>query len=734
MIKDLLKNNKFYLFINICIIFILFMLLMNWQKYSYTFNHDSFWSYIFPYNSRIGSLFSFLYCFYIPQYFNININDFKSGIGAFFISIIYLGICLIFSNAFFINFKDKINIFFRKELIIILPLCFLLLSYPFEYIIGAVDDKCIDNLFMQIDEICVFSEYNLGYIFLFLFYIFLYKTLVCDKIRKFNLFAGLSIIVCSFLLGMWTELFNISVMACIGLLILYFLIFDRKRFNNKLLIMSFISFILGFILFYYVGDFFSGSSFGTYTYNIFDRVIDNLKLFSSFFEKFMFYTFYSKWIMWLLILVSMIFLKFQKIQKINKYIFILSIFILLGYVFCNFIQIFVNNLIVGLSYPFERDSYNNIQLNLLEFVFLVLLGIIYSFNKNTSKIIICTFLIIILFLSYYFQGDYLTFLNEKYNMKLLLYKIERNTLIYNSLGESVILPEKYLDECEIRNNRLFVMQDQFLYNRLENFKDFMKDKYFDNTYSLYASYYNYNYKNNFIGFRYTNDEYAEQELYERLQLLNITLPIEQEKNITFKQLKKFDKILTLKDLEKLNFTDKNKYLLNKIKGYIYFKDNDYDNALKYYELYLKSIPNDFDSLINCAKIYTQKEEYKKVKEIYKKLINLDSNNLMFKYNYLDILYSKENKYKEALNASEDILKLNINGLLIPYSYLYKALILKELKNYSEAEKYFNLFKAKDFRSFAEFSNENQINNFQDFKNSEKLFLPIPYFCIPEEHD
>ena len=321
------------------------------------------------------------------------------------------------------------------------------------------------------------------------------------------------------------------------------------------------------------------------------------------------------------------------------------------------------------------------------------------------------------------------------------------------LGESVILPESFLYAEPIIWNQIFVMEDQFLYNKLENFQDFIKDKYFDSTYSLYAAYYNYNYNYNFIGFRYTKEEYADKELLKRIQLFNIRAKkkkdykvprriykvksakkIEQQKNIKFQQLKNFDKKLTLNDLEKLNFTDENKFLLNKIKGYIYFKDNDFDNALKYYELYLKSAPNDFDALINCAKIYTQKKDYKKAEEIYKKLINLDSNNLMFKYNYLDILYSNENNYKEALKVSEDILKLNAKGVLIPNSYLYKAVILKELKNYPEAEKYFNLFKEEDFRSFSYFSDENKINDFQDFINSEKIFLPLPYFYVPPEYD
>ena len=548
---------------------------------------------------------------------------------------------------------------------------------------------------------------------------------------------------------MWNELFNISVLACIGLLILYFLFFDREKFKNKLLVGSFISFFAGFILFYCVGDFFGGSSIETHTYNIYDKAFDNLKLFSFFFKKFTFYTFFIKRGTWLLILFSLIFIKFQKIQKINKYFLILSIFILFGYVFCNFIQIFVNNLITGegINYPFERNSYNFIELNLLEFVFLVLLGIIYNFSKCAKKIIISIFLIIVIFLSYFFQADYFYLISKKFYEKSLLFKIERATLFYNILGESVILPAGYLYLDPIRWNKIFIMHDKFLYIYIANFEVFIKNKYFDDTYSLYASYYNHNYKNKFIGFRYVDNEYYQKEMLKRLQLFDKSLENEinskknkfikvrkQRKDIKFKDLKDFEKKLTLNDIEKLNFTEENKYLLNKIKGYIYFKDNDLDNALKYYELYLKSEPNDFDALINCAKIYTLKKDYKKAVEVYKKLINMDSNNLMFKFNYFDILYSKENNYKEALNVSDDILKLNTRGVLIPNSYLYKALVYKELKNYTEAKKYYELYKEKDFRSFSNFSKENEINSFQDFINLKKSLLPEPYFFVPREYN
>lgn len=157
-------------------------------------------------------------------------------------------------------------------------------------------------------------------------------------------------------------------------------------------------------------------------------------------------------------------------------------------------------------------------------------------------------------------------------------------------------------------------------------------------------------------------------------------------------------------LKAYNLNPKNRWYSNFVAS-VYEEQNDYKNALKFYELFLSDNPtySDFESLLEFqlkfgkvddaistidrmeslfgyqtlyslhrAELFEQKNDIDRAAEEYKRIIRTDSANLSA-YGLLEELYYKHNKLAEAQDVQNKILRIDPNN---PLSHLSQAMLCR----------------------------------------------------------
>ena len=679
--NSIIRKSNILILFNITVLLFVFFIVFNYQHYIFLYKHDSTLYYIDkipPVTQRIpATLIYYFMNIFIPDKMNLHFQDYQSSYGAFIISCIYVVICYLFTNLFYITKNDKIPAIIQKDFSILFLLSFLLLTVPVFYLLTSFE---ITYYFLWIDEVLHFCEYFLGYIFLLPFLIILGKIIINETKIKNN-FILFFFCICAFLSSFWNELFSLTVFfTSIILMICLFIANKQLLLKNKELTLIILCAILGTLCFFLPGDHFS------HKYSIINMLYENLSRFPIFIEKYFKFIFFKKYIFWSLIILISLFIIRKKStlnnQKINKKInntFMLCFSLLSGYLTTCLFEIFGYGIIFNLDYSFMRE-FDNIFYNHLLIITIYILSsaLYYQLSGKIEKNIIRSgiFIVFTIF-SYILIQEYPKLTELKCRIKILLYKIEKTNLIYSSFGETSLL-KKDNKEYNILKRRAGI----FAFGNIR-FNDL---NYVNSLYTNgYQYYFIYTYKNNFIGFSFVDNNLAEKELSRRMKLLDERMETDKElkeNGIKFNKLKKkYEyKILTLNNIDEME----NKYgksdILEKAKAYINFKNKNYNAALSLYNEYLQTHPNDFDSLFNTAKIYSVYKNYKKEKETYLKLISLDPQNLEFNYNYLKILYEQDKDYHTALKICNKLLEkeANINIFIYVKGLIYLALNNEEM--------------------------------------------------------
>jgi tetratricopeptide (TPR) repeat protein len=162
----------------------------------------------------------------------------------------------------------------------------------------------------------------------------------------------------------------------------------------------------------------------------------------------------------------------------------------------------------------------------------------------------------------------------------------------------------------------------------------------------------------------------------------------------------------LRKLKTLSQQYKNNHLINKLFATIYFKKNNWKNAIKYYEKILSYEREKFKFYNNIGVAFFKLGEITRSIESYKKAIN-DNYDFDLAHTNLGISYIEIGKYEQAVNSFSSALKLNNKN-----SYAQNNLI-----------DIFNVIKPKNINDHPLININNEINkivNNNKIKDLKKL--------------
>lgn len=678
-IKDCLKNNKiFYLNIFLSALLICFICLCV-NKYSVLYNHG----YIYPWFDlgwRIASqTYESVINNFLPVLFNSNPNDFRSGFGfgSVILAVLYVFICLLFVKGFFLSDKKAQNPLLRKELCLIFPLAALLLYIP----LYDCNDKYA--IIFRFNDLATSAEYFFVLIPV-LIAAFSFYDILMGRGKKENRRVLIFYALISYVAGYYNELANITLFS-FGFFFLFFLfLFDRQKLFNKYSLFIIVPFLTGCINYYI----FSGSALSNiahYDSTLLDGVRNLQTNFVDIWHSFVYEIFVSKAAFYAgIIFLSLILYKLKTENYKNVLFFVWSL--IFGYVLANLSTIFVCSLGSETEYLFERTFWDRLYVNILELACLILLGAIYKYEKIKGYVFafITAFFVLFVYLFCQFNEERQ---NVLFNIKKVVYQLDKINLVYSLLGESAVIPAKYLSyEC-VKNSEIFMINS--IFKRDERFA---KDKYINAEYLHYVHYFSRIYELNYAGAIFKDDDFAEKELKIRLALFDEKTETEKElknKSLSFKQMyKKYKGLkLTLQDIDVMEAKHGKLPVLDKARAFIFFNDGNYDSAMKLYKKYLISYSDDIDSLLHIACIYEKNNDYKKAEAIYEKLHKYDKRNLLFLHKLLCLYFYNMNDIEKAIEINQKIIEAN-NDLHIPYRNMAILYILKGDRE--KAKEYVNI--------------------------------------------
>ena len=240
-LKDCFKKRGIVFIINIVVLCIVFFLILESQKYAHIHMHDFVMPYLDDMNSleSIKSIFfeagrlparfiSFLLLNWLPEFFEINPNDFiaSRGLGGILLSIFILFSCFILTKVFFITEKNEKNLLKRVEF----PLIFISISMAFAI---TLKNKITLYPLFGISEYATYFEYLCPFVFFVCFYLFLFKILVDINVFKNKKIYFSLMLINAFLLGFWSETYIVLILSSLFFLMIVLLI-SKKNSKNSL--------------------------------------------------------------------------------------------------------------------------------------------------------------------------------------------------------------------------------------------------------------------------------------------------------------------------------------------------------------------------------------------------------------------------------------------------------------------------------------------------------------------
>jgi tetratricopeptide (TPR) repeat protein len=140
----------------------------------------------------------------------------------------------------------------------------------------------------------------------------------------------------------------------------------------------------------------------------------------------------------------------------------------------------------------------------------------------------------------------------------------------------------------------------------------------------------------------------------------------------------------IKLIEKLHSKNKNDYLTNLRLGWLNYLDKKYDESIAYYEEAVRLSDKSIESMLGLTYPYSAKQEWGKVEDIYKDILDVDNQNYTANMN-LGKLFFNNASYINAKNYFENIFD---NYPSDTDANLYLGWIYYYLGNKSLAKKHF----------------------------------------------
>lgn len=394
-------------------------------------------------------------------------------------------------------------------------------------------------------------------------------------------------------------------------IILFF--YEKSRLKNKYLLFIIFPLILGIISYYLFGSNYIKS------FSLIDDIQSNLLKLPTFTSNFVKFLIIDKFVYLIIISILTIILLIKKTEgeEKNKNIIIYCFSMIFGLLLTNYMMIFTQGVYDSAPYLFERPDTDTVNLNILEYIILVLTGAVYYQYKNCCKYLLTIYFICLIPICVQFIKFSKYVINNTRINKSVIFDLEMRCVIFNSIGEISYLPESYL-----HNNILLEQGIIFPYDTSNGTLKFKTGKIYDGEYySPYMKYFKHVYGTNLKGIVWLPDEIADEILNKRLLLINDELKNYKNRQYSFKKLyKKFYKReITISDLHNNKTNDLSDIML-KTKANIKYKEGNFLEAMNLYEEYLKKYNDkDIDVLYSLANIYDVLKKYAKAKEIKYKL-------------------------------------------------------------------------------------------------------------------
>ena len=411
----------------------------------------------------------------LPVLFNQNPNDFRSGfgVGSILLASLYSVICFLFTRGFFLSCDYREKTIYKKIFSLIFILSLLILYINFYH-----TDSFYASIF-RFNDLATSAEYFFVLI-PYLIFIFAFTDIIYRNHKPNKLLICIYILI-SYIIGYYNELANISILAFLIIFLILTFIFDKNKLKNKYILYLIIPFFISLFHYYVISNKFL-SDIASYNSGFIYSVKFLQNHYIDALQKFIDIMFIKKIVFYILItIISGVMLKFK--TKNYNYILIFIFSILAGYIFANFCTLFTSGIDPNEDYMFMRPFWDLLYVNILEFCILVLLGSLYN-NYKFIKWIIALFLLLFIC---FFPSQYTSRQNALYEIKKLVYITDKYNLIYTVLGESAVLPKKYLAVDAVKNSEIFKIGNEFQKERLKenqyiNAEYFHYKNYFDKIY------------------------------------------------------------------------------------------------------------------------------------------------------------------------------------------------------------------------------------------------------------
>jgi tetratricopeptide (TPR) repeat protein len=154
-----------------------------------------------------------------------------------------------------------------------------------------------------------------------------------------------------------------------------------------------------------------------------------------------------------------------------------------------------------------------------------------------------------------------------------------------------------------------------------------------------------------------------QDPVEKIKAFNSSINFEAKNNLNN----------AISELQKVYNDNKNDYLINLRLGWLYYSKTDYDNSVKYYTSAVNIRPSSIEAKMGLVFPLAAKNEWQKVKNIYKDVLKIDANHFTANLR-LGQIHLNSLEYQEAKKYLEKVISLYPGeyepNLSLGYTYYY----------------------------------------------------------------
>lgn len=704
---EFLKKNKI-VFFNIFILFFLFFIVMNYQRYDILFEHDR-WNIYRPFEQLVslgripGVLVNIFLYQYIPNLFpSINLNDLQPTIIAFVKSLFVILIVFLYLKIFYL-FSENKSVFKNKSFCIssFIIFCLIFNNYNISNEQG----------FLLIHDSRRFMDYYLPLLlYIYFIYILLIIFVISKKLKKYLFIISLFLF---FLLGLSNEM--LAVFSFCNFSFLIFLqilfVFINSKFSNFIeigqlitikknymqVIVLYCVLVISIILYFFTSNYKTFENAGgghsiDYVEGIWDlksNLIDFLQNVYSLYIHNYEYIYISIFLLFILIYINK--------EKYYQNVLLFTFSIIWGLIYFFMLMLFCGDSSAG-EFFISHVPIRHICFKIIILILFILFG--YNLN-NTNKKNFISFLLIFYFLFNLFSNNFYNFIplyssdiSKARKLRLISYASDKVALESSMLDGNLVLPISFYQYTNFALYKIkhacydcfgsFQTMDKIVEKEILSKKSRVfsfygeqsDDSATDNYYFLYLKHI-YNIELETLQFK----KYDSKDYSYRKKILGNT------QNTThyvwFSSLnelkrKKIDYDKLVRNFPNKAFVYASRARYNKKQGNIDLAIFDYSNAL-----YIE--PDNLSYLFSRALLYKEIGDIKNAISDLEKVIKLSPNSIYAQYLLVEEL-EKNGNYDSAIKICNNLIELFPFGYADqePDFYIKRAMLKEKVKDYQGA--------------------------------------------------